>query len=598
MTVTTALDEQVGNRHGATPGEIWRIAGPVVVARGLDRVRLYNVVRVGREALPGEVIRLDGELATIQVYENTSGLRVGEPVLDTGRPLEVELGPGLLGRIFDGTQRPLEVLARVGDDPFGKPLLARGADLPALDRGRTWTFEARVAPGDSVIAGDILGVVAETTALQHRVLVPPHISGVVTNVSSGPRKLEDPVAWIDDIPVTMLSRWPVRDPRPIAARLVASTPLITGQRAIDVLFPIARGGAATIPGGFGTGKTVLQQSLAKWSHADVVVYVGCGERGNELAEVLQEFPQLTDPRTGASLMERTILIANTSNMPVAAREASIYTGATVAEYFRDQGYHVALMADSTSRWGEALREISSRLEEMPAEEGYPAYLSSRLAEFYERGAAVRCAGSQGREGSVTIIGAVSPAGGDFSEPITQHSLRLAGTFWALETSLARARHFPAIDWNRSYTLYDLTTWFEREIAHDWEEHRAWASQLLQRDAQLLEVVQLVGADTLAPPERVLLRTGRLLREDFLQQSAFDEQDAYCSPPKQVAMLRAIRAADAAMRAAVDRGAPVENATASPSVTALAQMRFWVAAEAEQHARTLVERIETELENLG
>lgn len=600
MTVTPSLDEQVGRGRdaGATTGEIWRVAGPVVVARGLDRVRLYNVVRVGRGALPGEVIRLDGELATIQVYENTSGLRVGDPVLDTGRPLEVDLGPGLLGRIFDGTQRPLEVLARVGDDPFGSPLLPRGAHLPALDRERTWTFEARVAPGDSVVPGDILGVVAETTALQHRILVPPSISGTVTDVRSGPHRLEEPIAWIDDAPVTMLTRWPVREPRPIASRLVASTPLVTGQRAIDVLFPIARGGAATIPGGFGTGKTVLQQSLAKWSHADVVVYVGCGERGNELAEVLQEFPQLIDPRTGASLMERTILIANTSNMPVAAREASIYTGVTVAEYFRDQGYHVALMADSTSRWGEALREVSSRLEEMPAEEGYPAYLSSRLAEFYERGAAVRCAGSDEREGSVTIIGAVSPAGGDFSEPITQHSLRLAGTFWALETSLARARHFPAIDWNRSYTLYDLTSWFGREVAADWEDHRAWAGRLLHREAQLLEVVQLVGADTLAAPERVLLRTGRLLREDFLQQSAFDEQDAYCDPPKQAAMLRAIRMADSAMRAATDRGVPAEQVTSSSSVTALARMRFWAAAEAEQRARTLVERIESELETLG
>ncbi|MPZ83614.1 MAG: V-type ATP synthase subunit A [Actinophytocola sp.] len=602
MTATPALDRRLDGPldadRAAPTGEIWRIAGPVVVARGLDRVRLYNVVRVGRAALPGEVIRLDGDLATIQVYESTSGLRVGEPVLDTGRPLEVELGPGLLGRIFDGTQRPLEVLARVGEDPFGRPLLPRGASMPSLDRERAWTFEASVAPGDRVVAGDVLGVVAETKALRHRILVPPHIRGVVTNVSSGPRTVAEPVVWIDEVPVTMLTRWPVRDPRPVAARLAASTPLITGQRAIDVLFPIARGGAATIPGGFGTGKTVLQQSLAKWARADVVVYVGCGERGNELAEVLQEFPELIDPRTGASLMERTILIANTSNMPVAAREASIYTGVTVAEYFRDQGYHVALMADSTSRWGEALREVSSRLEEMPAEEGYPAYLSSRLAEFYERGAAVRCAGSDGREGPVTIIGAVSPAGGDFSEPITQHSLRLAGTFWALETSLARARHFPAIDWNRSYTLYDLTGWFEREVAADWAEHRAWAGQLLQRETQLLEVVQLVGADTLAPPERVLLRTGRLLREDFLQQSAFDEEDAYCDPPKQIAMLRAIRAADAAMTTAVDRGVPVESAAAAPSVTELALMRRWPADEAEQRARALVDRIRTELENLG
>jgi V/A-type H+-transporting ATPase subunit A len=598
MTATPAINGQVGVDHHPPTGEIRRIAGPVVVAAGLDRVRLYNMVRVGRAALPGEVIRLSGALATIQVYENTSGLRVGEPVLDTGRPLEVELGPGLLGRIFDGTQRPLEVLARAGDDPFGRPLLPRGASLPSLDRERTWTFEPRVAVGDRVAAGDVLGVVAETKAFQHRILVPTGTSGVVTKISSGPRTLEEPIAWIDDVPVTMLSRWPVRDPRPVASRLAASTPLITGQRAIDVLFPIARGGAATIPGGFGTGKTVLQQSLAKWAHADVVVYVGCGERGNELAEVLQEFPQLIDPRTGASLMERTILIANTSNMPVAAREASIYTGVTVAEYFRDQGYHVALMADSTSRWGEALREVSSRLEEMPAEEGYPAYLSSRLAEFYERGAAVRCAGSEQREGSVTIIGAVSPAGGDFSEPITQHSLRLVGTFWALETSLARARHFPAIDWNRSYTLYDLAGWFDGEIAADWQEHRAWVRQLLQREAQLLEVVQLVGADTLAAPERVLLRTGRLLREDFLQQSAFDDQDAYCDPPKQLAMLRAIRAADSAMLAAVDRGVPAEAAGAAPSVTTLAQMRFWPAGEAQQRATALADLIHTELESLG
>ena len=374
---------------GGDTGEIWRIAGPVVVARGLEGVRLYNVVRVGEAALPGEVIRLDGDRATIQVYEGTAGLRIGEPVLDTGHPLEVELGPGLLGRIFDGTQRPLEVLARDGDDPFGRPLLPRGVDVPALDRERSWTFEPRVAEGAAVAPGDLLGVVAETAALEHRILVPPHVSGLVTAIRSGPARLEEPVVWIDDRPVAMLSRWPVRDPRPIGARLDPSTPLITGQRAIDVLFPIARGGAATIPGGFGTGKTVLQQSLAKWAHADVVVYVGCGERGNELTEVLQEFPALVDPRTGASLMERTILIANTSNMPVAAREASIYTGITVAEYFRDQGYHVALMADSTSRWGEALREVSSRLEEMPAEEGYPAYLSSRLAEFYERAGAVR-----------------------------------------------------------------------------------------------------------------------------------------------------------------------------------------------------------------
>jgi V/A-type H+-transporting ATPase subunit A len=577
-------------------GDIWRVAGPVVIARGLSGVRLYNVVRVGDAALPGEVIRLDGDRATIQVYEDTAGLRIGEPVLDTGRPLEVELGPGLLGHIFDGTQRPLEVLARDGDDPFGRPLIPRGVEVPALDRERSWAFVPRVREGAAVRPGDLLGVVAETAALEHRILVPPQRGGIVTATRSGPARLDEPVVWIDDRPVTMLQRWPVRDPRPVSHRLDPSTPLITGQRAIDVLFPIARGGAAAIPGGFGTGKTVLQQALAKWAHADVVVYVGCGERGNELTEVLQQFPELVDPRTGSSLMQRTILIANTSNMPVAAREASIYTGITVAEYFRDQGYEVALMADSTSRWGEALREVSSRLEEMPAEEGYPAYLSSRLAEFYERAGAVRCLGSADRKGSVTIIGAVSPAGGDFSEPITQHSLRLAGTFWALDTTLARARHFPAIDWNRSYTLYDLADWFGHEVAGDWEEHRGWARELLQREAQLLEVVQLLGTDTLAAPERVVLRTGRLLREDFLQQSAFDD-DAYCDPTKQLAMLRVIRSAADAMGKAVLSGASAEQAGAAPSIAALARMREWPPEAATASAETLIERVARELEEV-
>ena len=585
-------------RSPPATGEIWRVAGPVVVARGVFGVRLYNVVRVGEAALPGEVIRLDGDRATIQVYEDTSGLRPGEPVVDTGRPLEVELGPGLLGRIFDGTQRPLEVLARVGDNPFGRPMLPRGITVPALDRDRAWPFQARIAEGDIVEPGDVLGVVAETAALEHRILVPLGTRGRVTAVRSGPARLEDPVVWVEDEPVTLLQRWAVREPRPFASRLDASAPLITGQRAIDVLFPIARGGAATIPGGFGTGKTVLEQSIAKWAHADVVVYVGCGERGNELTEVLEEFPQLVDPRTGASLMERTILIANTSNMPVAAREASIYTGITLAEYFRDQGYDVALMADSTSRWGEALREVSGRLEEMPAEEGYPAYLSARLAEFYERAGVVRCLGSGQRDGSVTIVGAVSPAGGDFSEPITQHSLRLAGTFWALDTNLARQRHFPAIDWNRSYTLYDLTDWFAAEVADDWEEHRAWARELLGHETQLLEIVQLLGADSLAPPQRVVLRTGRLLREDFLQQSAFDEQDAYCSLPKQLAMLRTIRRAHDAFNAAIARGATADDAGRTPALADVARMRDWPPEQAQALSVALSERLERELEAVG
>ena len=578
-------------------GEIWRVAGPVVVARGIPGVRLYNVVRVGEAALPGEVIRLDGDRATIQVYEDTAGLRPGEPVVDTGRPLEVELGPGLLGRIFDGTQRPLEVLARAGDNPFGRPILPRGEHVPALDRTRAWTVEPRLVEGDTVEPGDVLGTVAETAALQHRILVPHGTRGRVTAVRPGPAHLDQPVVWIEGQPVTLLQRWAVRERRPFAGRLDAATPLVTGQRAIDVLFPIARGGAATIPGGFGTGKTVLEQSLAKWAHADVVVYVGCGERGNELTEVLEEFPKLIDPRTGSSLMERTILIANTSNMPVAAREASIYTGITIAEYFRDQGYDVALMADSTSRWGEALREVSGRLEEMPAEEGYPAYLSARLAEFYERAGAVRCLGSDEREGSVTVVGAVSPAGGDFSEPITQHSLRLAGTFWALDTTLARQRHFPAIDWNRSYTLYELTGWFATEVADDWGEHRGWLRELLGQETQLLEIVQLLGADSLAPPQRVILRTGRLVREDFLQQSAFDEHDAYCALPKQIAMLRVIRRVHEALGTAVGRGASTEDAGRIPILAEVSHMRDWPPEEAETLGEALAERIERELEKI-
>ena len=409
--------------------------------------------------------------------------------------------------------------------------------------------------------------------------------------------VDEPAFWIDGGAITMLSRWPVRLARPVARRLELDIPLITGQRSIDALFPIARGGTATIPGGFGTGKTVLEQSLAKWGHADVIVYVACGERGNELTEMLAEFPELIDPRTGSTLMERTILIANTSNMPVAAREASIYTGITIAEYFRDQGYHVALMADSTSRWGEALREVSSRLEEMPAEEGYPAYLSTRLAQFYERAGAVVCLGREDRSGSVSIIGAVSPAGGDFSEPITQHSLRLAGTFWGLDTALARRRHFPAINWSRSYSLYELGGWFDREVAPDWEAQRSWALDLLQRETSLLEIVQLLGTDSLAAAERVVLEIGRLLREDFLQQSAFDAVDAYSTLAKQHAMLTVIRSAHAAMEAAVSGGAPVEALAAVPALQEMARMRFWPDDEVRPRAEALTARIRAALAEL-
>jgi len=578
-------------------GAIHGVAGPVVVARGLPDTRLYNVVEVGHAGLAGEVIRLDGGDVVIQVYEDTSGLTAGEPVTDTREPLRAELGPGLLGSIFDGTQRPLTVLARAGENPWGRPMIARGMSAPALDRERAWEFEPAVGTGDPVEPGDTLGTVQETAQFTHRILVPPGVSGTITDVRSGPARVDDPVVWIEGQPVTMLSRWPVRHPRPVTSRLGLDVPFVSGQRSIDTLFPLARGGTATIPGGFGTGKTVLEQSLAKWGHADVIVYVACGERGNELTEVLDEFPQLVDPRTGAPLMERTILVANTSNMPVAAREASIYTGITIAEYFRDQGYHVALMADSTSRWGEALREVSSRLEEMPAEEGYPAYLATRLAEFYERAGAVVCLGSDRRSGSVSIVGAVSPAGGDFSEPITQHSLRLAGTFWGLDTALARQRHFPSINWNRSYTLYELDAWFDREVDGSWSAQRAWALDLLQRESSLLEIVQLLGADSLAPAERVVLESGRMLREDFLQQSAFDHVDAYCALSKQYTMLRVIHAAHEAMGDVVARGVPVDSFADAASLLEVARMRSWSDAEAAESADGLIERIRKELGTL-
>jgi V/A-type H+/Na+-transporting ATPase subunit A len=590
----------LANGVGATDakvGEIHGVAGPVVVARGLAETRLYNVVEVGHARLAGEVIRLDGRDVVIQVYEDTAGLTAGEPVTDTREPLQVELGPGLLGSIFDGTQRPLTVLARADENPWGRPMIPRGLSAPALDRQRTWEFEPAVETGDTVGAGDTLGTVQETGQFTHRILVPPGVAGTVTDISDGSARIDDPVVWIDGGPLTMLSRWPVRHPRPASGRLGLDTPFVSGQRSIDTLFPLARGGTATIPGGFGTGKTVLEQSLAKWGHADVIVYVACGERGNELTEVLDEFPQLTDPRTGASLMERTILVANTSNMPVAAREASIYTGITIAEYFRDQGYHVALMADSTSRWGEALREVSSRLAEMPAEEGYPAYLATRLAEFYERAGAVVCLGGDERLGSISIVGAVSPAGGDFSEPITQHSLRLAGTFWGLDTTLARQRHFPSINWNRSYTLYELDAWFDREVAEGWSAQRAWALDLLQRESSLLEIVQLLGTDSLAPTERVVLESGQLLREDFLQQSAFDDVDAYCALGKQYAMLRVIRAVHDAMGAVIDRGVPVDSLGEAASLREVARMRSWADAEVVERADRLIERIRTELEGL-
>lgn len=578
-------------------GHVVRVAGPVVVAQDLSGALLYDVVRVGRRELIGEVIRLEEDEAVIQVYEDTSGLQVGSEVVDTGSPLEVELGPGLLTNTFDGVQRPLATLAADGDNPYGEAFLRRGVAVAALDRDRLWEFRPQVAPGDRVAVGDVLGTVQETDAIEHRILVVPGRDGTVTDVTAGEARLDDAVVSIDGSPHSMVSTWPVRKPRPVTRRLDPVAPLITGQRVIDTLFPIARGGSATIPGGFGTGKTVQEQTLAKWAKADVIVYIGCGERGNELAEVLQDFPKLIDPRTGTSLMGRTILIANTSNMPVAAREASIYTGVTIAEYYRDQGYHVALMADSTSRWGEALREVSSRLEEMPGEEGYPAYLPSRLAEFYERAGAVECLGSDSREGAVSVVGAVSPPGGDFSEPVTQYSLRLAGTFWALDTNLARRRHFPAIHWTRSYTLYNLDTWFNTHVADDWVEQRSWAQRILGEEEELQNIVQLLGADVLAASERVIFQVGRMLREDFLQQSAYDEDDAFCPLEKQYWMLRVIRHAAGKMRDAVDRDVDIDDVVSVGAVEGIAHMRDWPPAEAAERAEVLLRQIDRELAEL-
>ncbi len=578
----------------ATGGRVVRVAGPVVVAEGLQRARLYNVVRVGPRGLVGEIIRLVGPHAVIQVYEETAGLEVGSPVNDTGRPLSVELGPGLMGGIFDGVQRPLLALAAGPSGPFEQPFVQRGIDVSPLDRERRWSVHYCVAPGADVEVGDVLATVAETGSIEHRILVPPGRAGRVTAVGEDKATVEEPVAWIDEQPVSMLTRWPVRQRRPVAARLDPVLPLVTGQRVVDTMFPIARGGSATIPGGFGTGKTVHEQTLARHADADVVVFIGCGERGNELAEVLESFPQLTDPQSGVSLIERTLVIANTSNMPVAAREASIYTGITIGEYYRDQGYDVAVLADSTSRWGEALREVSSHLEEMPGEEGYPAYLPSRLAEFYERAGAVVALGREGRHGSVSVVGAVSPPGGDFSEPVTQYSLRLAGTFWALDSDLARRRHYPAIDWTRSYSLYDLSEWFDSQVAPDWSSQRAWAIGLLGRAKELEDIVELLGADVLAPSERVTFAIAEMLREDYLQQSAFDEIDATCPLAKQYWMLRVIRRFAEVAQRAVAVEVAWEEIVSAEVIDEIARMRSWAPDEAQSLAERLIDRIDIEV----
>jgi V/A-type H+-transporting ATPase subunit A len=518
---------------------VW-INGPVVRVRGSRQVSMLELVEVGEEHLVGEIIGLEGELMTVQVYEETSGMRPGAPVYGTGMPLSVELGPGLLRSIFDGIQRPLPVMEMRSGSFIG-----RGVRLTPLYRKDRWHFTPKAQADVKVTGGTILGVVPETEAIEHRVMVPPDLEGTLSWVApEGEYTIDEPIARLrvsDGVErdLSMLQYWPVRRPRPYRRRAEQQEPLITGQRVLDTFFPLAKGGAAAIPGGFGAGKTIAQHQIARWSDAQVVVYIGCGERGNEMTEVLQEFPELVDPRSGRPLMERTVLIANTSNMPVAAREASIYTGITIGEYYRDMGYHVALMADSTSRWAEALREISGRLEEMPAEEGYPAYLAARLAEFYERAGYVETL--NGRRGSVSVIGAVSPPGGDFSEPVTQHTKRFIRCFWALDKALASARHFPSVNWLDSYSEYldDVTGWWREQTGQDWRTMRAQAMEILNQESRLAQIVKLVGPDALPDEQRLILETARLLREGFLQQNALDETDTYCTVQKQVQMLELI-----------------------------------------------------------
>jgi V/A-type H+-transporting ATPase subunit A len=542
-------------------GIISMVSGPAVIAKSVTGVSMQEIVAVGEAGLTGEVIRLDGDTAFIQVYEDTSGIMLGEPVTGTGRPLAVTLGPGLLGGVFDGIQRPLQSLRDAGGD-----FISRGHTVEPLDTKRRWKFVPAVKPGDCVEEGDVLGAVQETATFVHRILVPPGCGGTVTNIVEGEYAVTDTLAMLDETTeLGMTQTWPVKRARPVRRKMPCAAPFMTGQRVLDALFPIALGGTACLPGGFGTGKTVLEQSLAKFSAADVIVYVGCGERGNEMADVLSEFPELADPRTGDPLMNRTVLIVNTSNMPVAAREASVYVGMTVAEYFRDMGNTVAVMVDSTSRWAEALREISSRLEEMPGEEGYPTYLASRLAAFYERAGQAECLGSGDRNGSITVVGAVSPPGGDFSEPVTQSTMRVTGAVWALDAVLAHRRHYPAINWHRSYTLYfeTLEQWFRKNVAPDWPELRAAFMEILEKDASLQEIVQLVGPDALQPHDKLVLEVSRMLRDGFLQQNALSPNDATCIPSKLAGMLKLMLQFFSRSEEALERGAALDAILALP-----------------------------------
>ena len=541
-------------------GTIKKIAGPLVIARGMGGANMFDVVRVSEQRLIGEIIEMHGDEASIQVYEETSGLAPGAPVESTGHPMSVELGPGLIGSIYDGIQRPLDDIMKV----TGGNLLSRGVEVPALKREKVWHFVPAKKAGDKVTHGDIIGTVQETQVVSHKILVPQGVEGEITEINEGDYKITDMVAKVktangETKEVGLMQKWPVRKERPYKQKLSPDMPLITGQRIVDTLFPIAKGGVAAVPGPFGSGKTVVQHQLAKWAEADIVVYIGCGERGNEMTDVLNEFPELIDPKTGHSLMERTVLIANTSDMPVAAREASVYTGITIAEYFRDMGYSVALMADSPSRWAEALREMSGRLEEMPGEEGYPAYLGSRLAQFYERAGRVKVLGEEDKEGSLSVIGAVSPAGGDISEPVTQATLRIVKVFWRLDANLAYQRHFPAINWLESYSLYNsMDPWFAKNISEDWVPYKNRVMAILQDESALKEMVQLVGEDALSAPDRLKMEVARSVREDLLQQNAFMEEDTYTSLHKQFMLMKLILTFYDICLEALDKGANINK----------------------------------------
>ena len=579
-----------------TTGKISKIAGPLVVATGMREANMFDVVRVSDSKLIGEIIEMHGDRASIQVYEETSGLGTGEPVESTGEPLSVELGPGLIEGIFDGIQRPLEKIRElVGNS------LVRGVEVPALDREKKWHFVPKVKAGDKVVGGDILGTVQETEIVEHRIMVKPGVVGTVKSIAKGDYTVTEQIGSIetangDELPVTLMQKWPVRRGRPFEKKLAPNVPLVTGQRVVDTLFPIAKGGVAAIPGPFGSGKTVTQHQLAKWAEADIVVYIGCGERGNEMTDVLNEFPELIDPHTGKSLMERTVLIANTSDMPVAAREASIYTGITIAEYFRDMGYSVALMADSTSRWAEALREMSGRLEEMPGEEGYPAYLGSRLAQFYERAGRVISLGSDGREGALSVIGAVSPPGGDISEPVSQATLRIVKVFWGLDSALAYKRHFPAINWLTSYSLYadSLGSWFNENVSEEWTTLRARLMALLSDEASLDEIVKLVGMDALSPTDRLKMETARSIREDFLHQLAFHEVDTYSSLRKQYLMMKLVlRFYDGSLDA-LKKGADIEKLVSIPSRESIGRFKYVPEKDIEDTYKTVCAAIDSEI----